>query len=255
MGAANTPLVARNLKKAFGMLEVVSGFDHELAPGIVTGLVGPNGAGKTTIFNMLSGVLAPDSGEVLLEGKVITGKPLFVASRLGLGRSFQEIRLFPSLSCLDNCILYAQSVSSSSLVHTVFLPRSTRRQAASARQRSREALAFVGLESQADVLAGSLSYAEQKLLAIARLMSLGARTLLLDEPASGLDRRGVETLLEVVHRLVDGGRTVLLIEHNLDVVRDSCQVVLFLDRGTILAAGSPDEVFARPELAEVYFSA
>lgn len=248
-----SPLVARGLKKSFGTLEVVSGFDHDLAPGVITGLVGPNGAGKTTIFNMLSGVLAPDSGEVVLEGEPITGKPLHVASQLGLGRSFQEIRLFTSLTCMENCTLYAQAARTNSLLRTVFLPRGTWRQFKHAECRAREALAFVGLEGSANVRAGDLSYAEQKLLAIARLLSLQARTLLLDEPASGLDRRGVETLVGLVRRLVDDGKTVLLIEHNLDVVRDACDMVLFLDYGKILAKGTPDEVFSRPDLAEVYF--
>lgn len=248
-------LVARGLFKSFGSLEVVSGFHHELQAGVVTGLVGPNGAGKTTIFNLLSGALKPDSGSVWLANKEVTGKSLYVVSRLGLGRSFQDVRVFPTLDCVDNCALYAQTVRETSLVRTMIFPRATRRRSLVALQTAREALAFVGLEKVASRSAGALSYADQKLLAIARLLAIGANTLLLDEPASGLDRRGVDTLMGVISRLRDEGRTILLIEHNLDVVRELCQKILFLDRGKILAEGTAEDVFARSELAELYFGA
>lgn len=250
-----SPLIARGLFKRFGALEVVSGFHHELQAGVVTGLVGPNGAGKTTIFNLLSGALKPDSGSVWLANRDVTGTSLYLVSRLGLGRSFQDVRVFPTLNCVENCALYAQTVQGTSLVRTLIFPRSTRRHSFVARQTAREAVAFVGLEKAANSPAGALSYADQKLLAIARLLAIGAKTLLLDEPASGLDRRGVETLLGVIGRLRDEGRTILLIEHNLDVVRELCQKILFLDRGKILAEGPPGEVFARSELAELYFGA
>ncbi len=248
-------LVARGLFKRFGSQEVIAGFDHDLEPGVVTGLVGPNGAGKTTIFNLLSGGLKPDSGTVTFADQDVTGRPMHVVSRMGLGRSFQDVRVFPALDCLDNCALYAQTVRETSLVRTLLMPRSTARLSGVSRQVATEAVEFVGLGSKKDNLAGSLSYADQKLLAIARLLAIGATTLLLDEPASGLDRRGVEKLMEVIRRLRDEGRTILLIEHNLDVVREMCQKVLFLDRGRVLAEGTPDDVFARTELAELYFGA
>jgi len=248
-------LVANALFKSFGSLEVVSGFHHELEAGVVTGLVGPNGAGKTTIFNLLSGALKPDSGSVFLANRDVTGKSLYVVSRLGLGRSFQDVRVFPTLDCIDNCALYAQTVKETSLVRTMIFPRATRRRSLVARQTARDAVAFVGLEKVANSPAGALSYADQKLLAIARLLAIGANTLLLDEPASGLDRRGVDTLMGVIGRLRDEGRTILLIEHNLDVVRELCQKILFLDRGKILAEGTAEDVFARSELAELYFGA
>jgi ABC-type branched-subunit amino acid transport system ATPase component len=250
-----SPLVARSLTKSFGALEVVAGFDHELQHGVVTGLVGPNGAGKTTIFNLLSGALKPDQGSVMLADRDITGKSLHVVSRLGLGRSFQDVRVFPTLTCEQNCALYSQRVQEGSLLRTLFLPRNTWRRSEQALEVAREAVEYVGLAPMVDTPAGSLSYAEQKLLAIARLLAIGAHTLLLDEPASGLDRRGVETLLGVVRRLADEGKTILLIEHNLDVVQDICQKVLFLDRGKVLAEGTPSEVFAQSELAELYFGA
>ena len=246
-------LVARGLFKRFGSQEVVSGFDHELEPGVVTGLVGPNGAGKTTIFNLLSGALRPDEGNVWLADRDVTGKPMYVVSRLGLGRSFQDVRVFASLDCIDNCALYAQSVRETSLVRTLIFPRNTQRLSAASLRTAREAVHFVGLGPVQDSPAGSLSYADQKLLAIARLLAIGADTLLLDEPASGLDRRGVDKLTEVIGRLRDEGRTILLIEHNLDVVRELCQKILFLDRGRVLAEGTPEHVFARTDLAELYF--
>ena len=249
------PLVAEGLTKSFGSLQVVMGFSHQLTRGIVTGLVGPNGAGKTTIFNLLSGALKPDSGSVLLAGHDVTGKSLHVVSRLGLGRSFQDVRVFPTLTCVENCALYSQRVEEGSLLRTLFLPRATWRHSNHSIQVAREALDYVGLSAMADTAAGGLSYAEQKLLAIARLLSIGSHTFLLDEPASGLDRRGVDTLVEVIRRLSNEGKTVLLIEHNIDVVQELCQTVLFLDRGKVLAEGTPAEVLAQSDLAELYFGA
>jgi ABC-type branched-subunit amino acid transport system ATPase component len=249
------PLSARALKKSFGGVEAVQNFDHDLEARVVTGLIGPNGAGKTTIFNLLSGRIRPDSGDVFLRGEQITGKPLHSVCHLGLGRSFQEVRLFGSLSCLDNCALYAQHGPANSLWGNLFLPRRAVRGGREAVEAGRGALAFVGLEGKVSARARSLSYAEQKLLSIARLLAMGADTFLLDEPASGLDRNGIDVLIKAIHRLVEEGRTVMLIEHNLDVVRDSCHKVLFLDRGAVLAQGPPKEVFAKSELAEIYFGA
>jgi branched-chain amino acid transport system permease protein len=254
-GNGGSPLQARGIKKSFGGVEAVRNFDHDLEPGIVTGLIGPNGAGKTTIFNLLSGRIRPDSGDVFLHGERITGRPVHAISRMGLGRTFQEVRLFPSLSCLDNCTLYAQHGAANSLWGTLLLPRKAMREGGTARAAARDALAFVGLENVADARAGALSYAEHKLLSIARLLAMGAQTLLLDEPASGLDNRGIEVLINAIHRVVENGQTVMLIEHSLDVVKASCQKVLFLDRGSVLAQGPAEEVFARTELAEIYFGA
>lgn len=253
--STRSPLVAEGLHKSFGSIEVVVGFSHELSQGVVTGLVGPNGAGKTTIFNLLSGALKPDSGRVLLGGRDVTGKSLHLVSRLGLGRSFQDVRVFPTLTCVENCALYSQRVQEGSLMRTLFLPRATLRHSNEAIAVAREAVDYVGLTSMANVPAGSLSYAEQKLLAIARLLAIGSNTFLLDEPASGLDRRGVETLLDVIRRLANEGRTILLIEHNIDVVQEVCQKVLFLDRGKVLAEGSPEKILAQSDLAELYFGA
>jgi ABC-type branched-subunit amino acid transport system ATPase component len=251
--ADDYPLSARGLKKSFGGVEAVRNFDHDLEARMVTGLIGPNGAGKTTIFNLLSGRIRPDSGEVMLGGERITGKPMNSICHLGLGRSFQEVRLFGSLSCMDNCVLYAQRGAANSLWGNLFLPRRAMRDGREALEAAREALVSVGLERHASLPARSLSYAEQKLLTIARLLAMGAGTFLLDEPASGLDKNGINILIEAIRRLVRDDATVMLIEHNLDVVRDSCEKVLFLDRGAVLAQGAPEHVFAKTELAEIYF--
>jgi ABC-type branched-subunit amino acid transport system ATPase component len=249
------PLSARALKKSFGGVEAVQNFHHDLEPRVVTGLIGPNGAGKTTIFNLLAGRIHPDSGDVFLGDERITGKAVHTICRLGLGRSFQEVRLFGSLSCLDNCAVYAQRGPANSLWGNLFLPRPALRHGRAAVDAARQALTFVGLERKAATRARSLSYAEQKLLSIARLLAMGAETFLLDEPASGLDRNGITILISAIHRLVEEGKTVMLIEHNLDVVRESCHKVLFLDRGAVLAEGPPETVFAQSELAEIYFGA
>lgn len=245
-------IVARGLKKGFFGVPVVRGLNLEVARGKATGLIGANGAGKTTIFNLLSGELKPDAGTVEIEGQDATGHSASSVARMGIGRSFQEVRLFENMTSLENCTVYAQR-GSGSLLETLFRPRHALLSGRESKDRGREALALVGLEKRAGVYAGDLSYAEQKLLSVARLLAMGSHTLLLDEPASGLDHEGVKVVMDSVRALVERGKTVLLIEHNLDVVSGACDTVSFLDQGQILAEGSPEEVFARPELAEVYF--
>jgi ABC-type branched-subunit amino acid transport system ATPase component len=251
--AVDHPIVARNVSKHFGGLQVVKDFSIELTPGVATGLIGANGAGKTTIFNLLSGYLKPDVGEVFLHGEPAIGHSPQAIARMGIGRSFQEVRLFNSLTTLDNAALYAQSGVANSLVGAFLRPRASWKGGREAERVAMEALETVGLADTADVPAEDLSYADQKLLSIGRLLALGADTLLLDEPASGLDHGGVEIVVATVRRLTELGRTVLIIEHNLDVVRAVCDRIAFLDRGQVLAEGEPAEVFAKPELAEIYF--
>jgi ABC-type branched-subunit amino acid transport system ATPase component len=250
---ATSPIVAKDLWKSFGGNEVVKGFELALEPGRATGLIGANGAGKTTVFNLLSGYLPADRGEVTVDGQDVTGKSVHAVARMGVGRSFQEVRLFGSLTAMENAALYAQRGALNSLLATMVLPLRIRRAGREAERAAREALEITGLSALADVPADDLSYAEQKLLSIARLLAMGAHTFLLDEPASGLDKEGIDVVVGSVRRLTDMGRTVMIIEHNLDVVRAVCDTVAFLDQGRVLAHGTADEVFAKPELAEIYF--
>lgn len=249
---APPPLVADGLHKRFAGNHVIRGFSLVLPRGAATGLVGANGAGKTTIFNLLSGELVPDEGSVTINGSALDGCSVATVARMGIGRTFQEVRLFGSLSVRENCALYAQQ-GRGSIVEAFVRPRRARTRHHDALARADEALEVVGLADRRHSAAADLSYADQKLLSIGRLLAMGAHTFLLDEPASGLDRDGIAVVLTAIRRLVDDGGTVLLIEHNLDVVRESCARVAFLQQGVVLADGTPENVFSRPELAEVYF--
>jgi ABC-type branched-subunit amino acid transport system ATPase component len=253
--SAPSPLAARGLRKSFGGVDAVTEFTVEVTPGIVTGLIGPNGAGKTTIFNMLSGRIKPDAGDVWFYGELVTGKPMHWLSRRGLGRSFQEVRLFPSLTVLENAALYAQGRVGNSLASQFVTPVASFRENRRALKAAQTALDFVGLGAIAGARADSLAYAEQKLLSVARLLAMGAEVFLLDEPASGLDKHGIEVVISTIARLVEAGKTVVLIEHNLDVVRAACDRIVFLDQGSVRAEGTAEEVFSRTELATIYFGA
>jgi ABC-type branched-subunit amino acid transport system ATPase component len=228
-----------DITKSFGGTQVLRGLSLTVEPGLVTALVGPNGAGKTTLFNVATGFLKPDSGTVLYHGREVQGMSPYRIGRLGIGRSFQEVRLFPEMTVRDN-VAVAMRPRTLSL-------RRTDRQAVAA------ALAAVGLAGRERVTAADLSYAEQKGLALSRLIAQSADVLLLDEPTSGLDERSLHLMADMLRGLRDKGMTILLIEHNLDLVRRIADRVAFLAEGTVIDVGPTAEILGREDLALVYF--
>jgi branched-chain amino acid transport system permease protein len=246
-------VIAEGLVKSFGGIRAVQGLDLHLASNKITALVGPNGAGKTTVFNLLTGRIRPDEGTVILRGEEITGMaPHRVAGR-GMVRSFQDVRTFTRLSLLDNVVLSVPGHSGERLGGLFLRPRAVRRDERKARAAALECLSFVGLEHRAHEPAGALGYGDQKLLAIARLLATTADILLLDEPAAGIDRSNLEPVLEVIERLRDEGKTICLVEHNLDVVTRLADHVFFMEQGKVTAEGRMEEITEQPRLAEVYF--
>jgi ABC-type branched-subunit amino acid transport system ATPase component len=242
-------LVLENLAKHFGGLQAVAGVTYAFPQGRITGLIGPNGAGKTTIFNMITGLVRPSAGRVTFDGRDITGLAPHRVARLGLGRTFQQTRIFLQLSVLENAVLALPTVTHAihrSLAFTAAKQRRLESQAL-------ESLALFGLGDLARRPAGALSYGEQKVVMLACLLSSGARTLLLDEPTGGIDPSAREGVLTGVLKLRDLGRTIVLIEHNLDVVRGACEDVVFLAEGRVLAHGTPAEIEADARLTRLYF--
>ena len=235
-----------NLSKRFDGIAAVADFSLDLESGIVTALVGPNGAGKTTIFNLITGNLHADTGSILLEGKPIIGLSPHRVARLGIARSFQDLRLFGHMTVLDN-------------VRAATEPAAWFWQAggASARrlrqQRVHDALERTRLHGLASARAIDLAYAERKFLSIARIIATGARIWLLDEPASGLDPRSRVHFVELLRGAVAQGVTVCLIEHNLDIVTEVADRIAFLDAGRKLAEGEPAEILRDKSLAAIYF--
>jgi branched-chain amino acid transport system ATP-binding protein len=246
-GGGGAPLLeVRGLHKAFGGLRVTDDISFDLAAGIVTTLVGPNGAGKTTLFNQITGEAAPDAGSIRLRGESLLGLAPWQVARRGVARSFQDLRLFSHMTVRDNLLTTMEAAA------WLWQPggAALRRQRL---DRVAEVLDATGLQALADARAIDLSYAQRKFLSLARVMAPRAPIWLLDEPASGLDRGSYERFLRLLRDAVRGGVTVCMIEHNLDIVSGASDRVLFLDRGRLLADGTPAAVLGDPALAAIYF--
>ncbi len=245
-------LEGRNLKKTFGGITAIEDFSIQLPKGRITGLLGPNGAGKTTAFNLLTGFLKPTSGEVRLRGKAVDAKPHELVSA-GVARSFQDLRLFTKMTVIENVIVALPGQTGDRVAALFLRPGKVREEERRNAARAMEILRFVELDKKAHETAEDLSYAEEKLLVVARLLATGAEVLLFDEPMSGLDHQTLQEVFPVIRRLAENGKTICIIEHNLDVIKELCDQVYFLDEGRALATGTPEELMNDPELAERYF--
>jgi len=235
-------LEVRNVSQEFGGLLALDRLSVAVERGEIFGLIGPNGAGKTTLFNLISGIYRPTSGEVYFQDRCINGfKPHRVA-KVGIGRTFQNVRLFKKLSALDNVRVGMHSVSKagfvSALLHTPWALREER----STREKSEFLLEMVGLADKSLELAGSLAYGEQRCLEIARALALNPSLILLDEPAAGMNATEKEELLGLIRKIQEMGVTVLLVEHDMNVVMNICQRIAVLDYGRKIAEGSPNEI-------------
>ena len=239
-------LVIRGVSKTFGGLAAVQDVDLTLAPGRVTALIGPNGAGKTTLFNLVTGHLRPDRGEVRLGDGLLSGRTPFRIARLGIARSFQDLQLFDSLSVLDN-VLAAPERSSWFWQPGGGASRRARREAALS------ALERTGLTGLAATPARDLAYAERKFLSLARVIGQDAPIWLLDEPASGLDPVSRRRFVALLRQAAQGGTTICLVEHSLDIVVELADRIVFLDGGRKLAEGEPGAILSDPALADIYF--
>lgn len=232
----------RNLTKTFGGLKAVDDVSVAFEAGKVTALIGPNGAGKTTLFHLISGALRPDSGEVWYRGRRIDGLPPWRIAQMGIGRLFQDVRVFGKLTVLDNVRVAFRKQSGENPLWAIVRRFRVNREEQALTQEARRWLAFVGLSESETTPAEDLSYGQQKLLAIARLLAAGADVFLLDEPMAGVNPETVCSLLMLIRRLSEEGKTVVVIEHNMNVVMEIADWVFFMDEGQIVAFGLPDEV-------------
>jgi branched-chain amino acid transport system permease protein len=243
----------KGLERRFGGIVAVCGLDIELRRGRIIGLIGPNGAGKTTAFNLLTGFLPPHGGSVRLNGVPLAGLKPHQIVRRGMARSFQDLKLFARMSVLDNVMVALPRQKGDNLLYVYGAPWIIAAEERANRAAALAVLDFVGLAGKAEEVAESLSYAEEKLLAIARLVATGADVLLFDEPLSGLAPNTLEAIFPIIKRLAAGGRTICIIEHNLDVIRGLCDIAVFLDEGRKLAEAPPETLIADPALAQRYF--
>ena len=230
-------LAARGLSKRFGGLQAVAGLDLSVAPGEMLGLIGPNGAGKTTVFNLLSGFLEPDGGEIVFAGRSIVGLPPHAVCRLGLARTFQIVRPFPRMTVLEN-------------VRVGALARYPR--ASEALTQAREVVARVGLGTCERVAAGALTLADRKRLELARALATGPSLLLLDEVMAGLNPTEIEAIIQLIRSIHDSGVSILLIEHNMRAVMALSHRIVVLSFGERIAEGAPAEIANHPKVVEAY---
>ena len=239
-------LSATGLSKNFGGLNAVDNVDLSCALDTVHAIIGPNGAGKTTLINLLSGDLAPSSGEITYRDRDITALPAHRVSRLGIGRSYQRTHIFPEFTCWQNCWLAAQSREPSSL--RFFRPANA---ALAVRQRTEQALATAGLDSRADTIAATVSYGEQRQLEIAMLLAMEPDVLLLDEPLAGMGPEESAQVVELIRRITPG-HAVVLIEHDMDAVFAVADVLTVMVDGVVLESGVPEMVRQSTGVREAY---
>ncbi len=235
-------LQIRNLNKNFGGLKAIQDVSMDLPAGVITTLVGPNGAGKTTLFNLITGHLIPTSGTVHWLGKPLKGIEPWKIARMGIARTFQDLRLFSHMTVEENIMTVMERSS--------WLWQGGRTEA---EKRVSEILEETQLAYKRNERAVDLAYAERKFLSLARIMASQAKLWLLDEPASGLDPRSFERFVTLLRNYAARGITICIIEHNLDIVIKLSDRVAFLDQGKLLAQGSSQDILKDPHLAAIYF--
>ena len=249
-----TPVLElKNLGITFGGLHAVDDVNLKIEKGQLYGLIGPNGAGKTTVFNLITGVYRPTTGSILLDGVNIAGKPTAEINRLGIARTFQNIRLFTKLTARDNVKVGLTNAYPYSLVSGIFRLPSYYRSEKAMNERAGELLSVLGLEGEAEVEAASLPYGKQRKLEIARALATSPKLLLLDEPAAGMNPQETEELMRTIALIRERfGVTILLIEHDMHLVSGICEELTVLNFGRELARGKTAEVLRDPKVVTAY---
>lgn len=251
--AQGQPLLSvKNVILQFGGVTALNDVSFDIHPGEILGLIGPNGAGKTTCFNVTTGVYKPTSGQVLFRGRPISGLKRFAITKLGIARTFQNIRLFNAMSVLENVMVGADARHSTGVISALFRLPKHRREEAAARARALEILDLVGVHADPNELAGNLSYGDQRRLEIARALATEPQLLCLDEPAAGFNPTEKQLLMDLIRKIRDTGYTVLLIEHDMRLVMGVTDRIVVLEFGQKIAEGLPEQIQNDPAVIAAY---
>ncbi len=245
-------LHVENLQKSFGGVQALKGLSFKVSPGIIKAIIGPNGAGKTTLFNVITGIFPPSGGAIALNGMSIEGRKAREIARLGVSRTFQNVEVFGRMTVLENVMVGRHIQSRAGIISTGLRLVGMRREERQIRESAMQHLAFVGLENRATELAGNLPLGEQKLLEVARALATDPEILLLDEPAGGLNTRETEGLAALIHRILEQGITVVLVEHDMNLVMDISDEIMVMNFGEKIAEGKPKQIKNDPLVIEAY---
>jgi ABC-type branched-subunit amino acid transport system ATPase component len=241
------------LSKRFGGIVVADDIELAMNRGEILGLIGPNGAGKTSLFNLISGIVAPDAGTILINGEPIQNMKPFRRARKGVARTWQNMALFSSMSVLDNLLVAPRSYPGESVLQVLFAPAAVRRNEEDMRGRAHAILTRMNLAALANRPVTDLPFGQQKLIGLARALMNDGDCLLLDEPMAGVEGEAYETMKTVVRQEAAGGRAVCVVEHNVSFVKDLCTTAVFMANGRIIERGSVADLLASSTLAELYF--
>jgi branched-chain amino acid transport system ATP-binding protein len=256
MNSTNTSipvLDVKGLTKYFGGLRAVNDFNMTIHKGELVGLIGPNGAGKTTAFNMITGLYFPSQGEIIFEGESMVGLQPFEITRTGIGRTFQNIRLFSNLSVLDNVRIAYHPHAGYGLSDGILRNKKFSQKEKELTEKTQDFLSIFNLNRFESEIAKNLPYGQQRRLEIARALACNPHLLLLDEPAAGMNPKEISELMELIHFIRDKfGLTILLIEHQMRLVMDICERITVLDFGEVIAHGTPVEIQNNPQVVEAY---
>ena len=247
-----TMLSIRHVGKTFGGLRVLEDVSFEVPAGSIFGLIGPNGAGKTTVFNLVTGLLQPTSGSISFQGRDLAGTAPHFITRLGVARTFQNIRIFKQMTLLQNVMVGMHHLVDYGPLDLFFTTPAYRLAERKARERAYELLSWVKLERQAERLADNLSYGDQRKLEFARALATEPKLLLLDEPVAGMNQSEKTALMDEIRNIRDRGYGVFLIEHDMRFVMGLCERIAVLNFGRIIAEGAPEEIRNNPDVIEAY---
>ncbi|MDD4569113.1 MAG: ABC transporter ATP-binding protein [Tepidanaerobacteraceae bacterium] len=245
-------LEGNNLTMIFGGLSALNSVNIKINKGEVLSVIGPNGAGKTTLFNLLTGVYSPTKGEISFREKKIRNLKPYEITKMGIARTFQNIRLFGEMSVLDNVIIGQHCRTKTGIFGAIFKTPAVKREEINAREKAMEVLKFVNLDDVYEERAKNLPYGKQRRLEMARALATDPELILLDEPAAGMNPNETNELIDLIEKVNDMGKTVLLIEHDMKLVMDISQRIMVLDYGKKIADGSPEEVRNDEKVIKAY---